>query len=284
MLSKQLEYYLNKAIRSANERKHEFLTLENVLLSMIDDEIINKVLLECNANVDELKTDLSSFLDNAENFSVLSDEEIDELSKQQFANDEVREIARSEGIHYQPEISMSLQRVIQRAVLHAQQSGKNAVQPINLLVHFYSAKESHAAYYLKKQGIERVDIVSKIAHGVDSPVTHHSGQNPDQVDPLEADAAKTKQSFLEEFTINLKELAQEGKLDPIVGREEELNRVIQILCRRRKNNPILVGDAGVGKTAVAEGLALLIVAGKVLVLFKDMEIYSLGYGIFAGRD
>jgi ATP-dependent Clp protease ATP-binding subunit ClpA len=274
MLSKQLEFYLNIAIKAANERKHEFLTLENVLLAILDDEVVHNVLKKCDANIEDLRSQLQQFLDNSDNFSILSEEEIEELSQEQFANEQVRAIAKSEGILYQPEISMTLQRVIQRAVLHSQQAGKKVVQPINLLVHFFSAKESHAVFFLSKQGVDKVSVLEKIAHGVDGANTNQIGGLNPQMDPLEGESSP-KKSLLEEFTTNLNELASNGKIDPIVGREEEIERIIQVLCRRRKNNPILVGDAGVGKTALAEGLAIKVVEDKVPDLLKGVQIYSL---------
>src|SRR5690606_6956426 len=213
--------------------------------------------------------------DDDSHFSILTNEEIEELGREQFTNTELREIARQNGIRYQPEISLSLQRVIQRAALHVQSSGKRNIQAINLLVAMYSAKESHAIYFLRKQNVERIDILEKIAHGVDranSEVEHKEGASQG-IDPLQQDNPLEK--ALEEYTVNLNRLAKKGKLDPIVGREDEIQRVVQVLCRRRKNNPVLVGEAGVGKTAIAEGLAQLIVEGKVPTLLQSTEIYSL---------
>tara|TARA_B100001971_G_scaffold129103_1_gene118969 strand:- start:550 stop:2916 length:2367 start_codon:yes stop_codon:yes gene_type:complete len=271
MISSQLEIILNKAIRKANELKHEFLTLENVLYFLVDDKDVKNVLEDCGVNLDKLRQELSEFIDNDDNFSILSDEEIEELSQEQFSNDEMRRIAKENGVHYQPEISLTLQRIIQRAALHVQSSGKKAIMPVNLLVAIFSAKDSMAVYLLKSQGVERINVVEKIAHGMDKPA-----KDADPLgDPLEGEQVNKEKKILEEFTTNLNELAREGKIDPVIGRDEELERVIQVLCRRRKNNPILVGEAGVGKTAVAEGLALLIEAGKVPSIIEDMEIYSL---------
>lgn len=282
MISSQLEILLNKAIRKANQKKHEFLTLENVLLALITDESIKTVLKQCGANVSGLQNDLNVFIENKDNFSVLSQEEIDELSAEQFDNPEMKKIANASGIFYQPEISLSLQRVIQRAAVHVNSSGKNTILPINLLVAMFSAKNSHAVYYLKKNGLEKFNLVNAIAHTHDKPVSQVSSGRTENIDPLASDAP-TETSVLDEFTINLNELAREGKLDPIIGREDELQRVIQILCRRRKNNPILVGDAGVGKTAIAEGLAQLIVQKKVPSIISELEIYSLDMaGLLAG--
>jgi ATP-dependent Clp protease ATP-binding subunit ClpA len=269
MISSQLEIILNKAIRKANELKHEFLTLENVLYYLVDDQDVNSVLKDCGADTETLKSELLNFVNDKNNFSILTDEDIEELSKEQFANEEMRRIAKENGVFYQPEISLTLQRIIQRAALHVQSSGKKAILPVNLLVAIFSAKDSMAVYLLKSQGVERINVVERIAHGLDKSQTDAAIQ-----DPLETEATQEK-NILKEFTINLNELAREGKIDPVIGREDELQRVIQVLCRRRKNNPILVGDAGVGKTAVAEGLALLIEAGRVPSIIENMEIYSL---------
>ena len=281
MISTELELLLNKAIRKANTHKYEFLTLENVLLAFLSDEKIINVLKGCDINVENLRSDVAAFVEEPSNFSVISDEEIDELAKEQFANDEIRKIANESGIAYQPEISLTLQRVIQRAALHVQSSGKEVILPVHLLVAMFSAKDSHAVYFLKKSGLERFNLVNQIAHEVDRPVSSGKGK-PDQMDPLSSENNRDVE-ILESYTTNLNKLAKEGKLDPIIGREHELERVIQILCRRRKNNPILVGEAGVGKTAIAEGLASMIVEGKVPSIIEKMEIFSLDMaGLLAG--
>lgn len=280
MISSQLEMYLNKAIKKANERKHEFLTLENVLLAITEDKTVTKVLGECGVDLGLLRKDLENFIDDDTNFSLLEDEEIKELGEEQFTNEEMRKIANQNGIFYQPEISLTLQRIIQRAALHVQSSGKKAILPVNLLVAMFSAKESYGVYLLKKHGVERINVVEKIAHGADRATD--SGPESMESDPLAGGEEKVSKA-LDEFTINLNKLAREGKIDPIVGREDELQRVIQVLCRRRKNNPVLVGESGVGKTAVAEGLAVLIEEGKVPSIIEDMEIYSLDMaGLLAG--
>lgn len=274
MISSQLEIYLNKAIKRANDLKHEFLTLENVLLAILDDSAVSSVLTSCGADITSLRSDLQNFVDEPSHFSILSEEEIEELGKEQFTNEEMRRMANQSGIYYQPEISLTLQRVIQRAALHVQSSGKKAIMPVNLLVAMFSAKDSHAVYLLKKMGIERINIVEKIAHGSDKALGADGVKPNNLEDPL-GTAQDKGSKVLGEFTVNLNQLAREGKIDPVVGRSEELQRVIQILCRRRKNNPILVGDAGVGKTAVAEGLAILIEEGRVPSIIEGMEIYSL---------
>lgn len=270
MISSQLEIYLNAAIKKANTLKHEFLALENILLAILSDPTVAKIIKDCSADINSLRSELETFVNNSDNFSILSDEEIKELGDEQFTNENMKKIANDNGIFYQPELSITMQRVIQRAALHIQSSGKKVIMPINLLIAMFSAKESFGVYLLKKAGLERIDIVEKVSHGIDKP---KSNEDIDELDPLAA--PESQKSMIEEFTTNLNDLAREGKLDPIVGRSEELERVIQILCRRRKNNPVLVGDAGVGKTAIAEGLAQLIVEGKVPSIIKDVEIYSL---------
>lgn len=274
MISQKLEQILNRAIKRANEKHHEFLTLENVLLSMLDDETVKEVLVDCGANLIDLKNDLITFLNEDSNFSLLSDEEITDLNKKQFGNDQLREIARENGILYQPEISLSLQRVIQRAAIHIQSSGKKSIQAINLLVAMFSEKESHAAYFLERQGVTRISIVEKISHSVDRSVNNFQEKNEFQENESFKKEDKYEKALLD-FTTNLNQMAKEGKIDPIIGRGEEIQRIIQILCRRRKNNPILVGDAGVGKTAIAEGLAKAIVEQKVPSLLSQMVVYSL---------
>lgn len=274
MISQKLEQILNKAIKRANEKKHEFLTLENVLLSMLEDETVVEVLVDCGANMGDLKKDLAGFLEEDSNFSLLSEEEIQDLNRKQFGNEQLREIARENGIMYQPEISLSLQRVIQRAAIHIQSSGKKSIQAINLLVAMFSEKESNATYFLEKQGVSRIDVVEKIAHSTDKPVN----RNEESTTEAPGETFKREEKYekaLNEYTTNLNELARKGKIDPIIGREDEIQRIIQILCRRRKNNPILVGDAGVGKTAIAEGLAKAIVEHKVPSLLSNTTVYSL---------
>jgi ATP-dependent Clp protease ATP-binding subunit ClpA len=274
MISQKLEQILNKAIKRANEKRHEFLTLENVLFSMLEDETVSEILVDCGASVTDLKKDLHSFINDDANFSLLSTDEIQELNRKQFGNDQLRDIAKENGILYQPEISLSLQRVIQRAAIHIQSSGKKSIQAINLLVAMFSEKESHATYFLERQGVNRIDIVEKIAHSTDKPV--NSGNEDVNVETGETFRREEKyEKALAEFTTNLNVLAKEGKIDPIIGREEEIQRIIQILCRRRKNNPILVGDSGVGKTAIAEGLAKAIVENKVPSLLAKTTVYSL---------
>jgi ATP-dependent Clp protease ATP-binding subunit ClpA len=274
MISQNLEQILNRAIKKANEKKHEFLTLENVLLAMLEDQAVIEVLVDCGANVSDLKKDLSGFIEEDSNFSILTEEEIENLNRKQFGNDQLREIARENGITYQPEISLSLQRVIQRAAIHIQSSGKKSIQAINLLVAMFSEKESHATYFLEQQGVTRIDVVEKIAHSSDKSVNRNEEASVEQPDETFKREEKYEKA-LNEFTTNLNDLARKGKIDPIIGREDEIQRIIQILSRRRKNNPILVGDSGVGKTAIAEGLAKAIVEHRVPTSLSKTTVYAL---------
>jgi len=273
MIGPMLEVILNQAIKQANSKRHEFLTLEVVLYALLDDDGIKNIIVDCGANVDGLKIDLLKFIDDDSHFSLLSEEEIEELSPKQFANERLREMARENGIRYQPEISQSLQRVMQRAALHVQSSGKKLIQISNLLVAMFSERESHAIYFLEKAGVTRIQVVEKIAHGLDKPATSPDATKETQKDPLKKE--EKYERALKEFTVNLNEQAKLGKIDPVIGRLEEIKRVIQVLCRRRKNNPLLVGDAGVGKTAIAEGLALAITQGEVPSILKNTVIHSL---------
>jgi ATP-dependent Clp protease ATP-binding subunit ClpA len=273
MISQELELILNKAIRKANTKKHEFLTLENVLLAILADPTVERVLKESEADLDQLKAELETFLDEDENFSLLTDDEIEDLNKTQFANERLRDMAAQNGIKYQPEISQALQRVIQRAALHVQSSGKKAIQAINLLIALFSERESHAVYLLERDGVTRIKVVEKVAHSIDRSVNSGSDQSNQSQDPLKADNKYDK--ALKDYTVNLTQMARDQKIDPVIGREQEIDRMVQILSRRRKNNPILVGDSGVGKTAIAEGLALALSRDQVPAVLKDAEIYSL---------
>ena len=276
MMSKKLELIVNDAIRRANELKHEYLTLENVLLAMLTDEQVTDILVNCGVEVDEVKEDLSKFIEDDSNFSILDDFQIEELSKKQFVNDELRELAKENGIVYQPEISMALQRVIQRAAIHVQSSGKRQIKGVNLLVSLFQEKESFALYTLEKQGVERFDIVRAISHGpVESEEIEQAKVLSDVEDGQENEDAKKTGTFLDKFAQNLNEQAKDNLIDPLVGRRDEVVRIIQILCRRRKNNPLLVGEAGVGKTAIVEGLAKLIEEDDVPEVLRDTTIYAL---------
>lgn len=277
MMSKKLENIMNTAIRRANELRHEYLTLEGVLLAMLDDDQVAHVLTKLGAELDEMRQELNDFIQTPENFSILTDHQIEELSEKQFVDEELRRMARESGILYQPEISLSLQRVIQRAAIHVQSSGKQQILGINLLVAMFQEKESFALYALEKRGIERLDVLQLISHGLDqgeSGGRTQPGINPEG-EETPGNGQRKKRTSLDEFTINLNQLAEKSKIDPLIGRAYEIERIVQILCRRRKNNPLLVGDAGVGKTAIAEGLALAIVEERVPEVLKDAVVFSL---------
>lgn len=278
-MSKKLETIINTAIRKANRLKHEYLTLENVLLAMLEDGQVRDVLSHCGANLEEVKKELSDFVEDDSNFSILSQDEIEELSKRQFVDEELRKLASESGIQYQPEISLSLQRVIQRAAIHVQSSGKRDILGINILVALFQEKESFALYTLLRQGVERFDVVQYIAHDLDKAVNNNDGTEEahplgEDGQPASEDAGK-KKTALDSYCLNLNDLAGMQKIDPLIGRADEVSRIVQILCRRRKNNPLMVGAAGVGKTAIAEGLAYLIERDEVPEVLLGTTIYSL---------
>ncbi|OFZ66505.1 MAG: ATP-dependent Clp protease ATP-binding subunit ClpA, partial [Bdellovibrionales bacterium RIFOXYB2_FULL_36_6] len=268
MTSLKLEYIINEAIRKANKLRHEYLTIESILYVLLGDAFVERVLISCGADIEYIKSALNDFLNDDANFSILSDNEIENLGKNQFADEKVRQIARQNGVYYQPELTISLQRVLQRAALHVQSSGKNQILGIHLLVSIFGEEESYAIYLLKSMGIERLDIVQKLAHGEDHPLTDQEG------DFISPDTGK-KASALAAYTENLSEQVRSNKIDPIIGRKSEITRICQILCRRQKNNPLIIGDAGVGKTALAYGLAFAIEKKQVPEFLFDTDIYSL---------
>ncbi|MCO7222765.1 ATP-dependent Clp protease ATP-binding subunit ClpA [Pleionea sp. CnH1-48] len=253
MLSKDLELTLNQAFKKAREKRHEFMTVEHLLLALLDNTIAASVLKACGADLEHLKKHLSDFVD-----------ETTPLIPQ-----------HDEGRETQP--TLGFQRVLQRAVFHVQSSGKKEVTGANVLVAIFSEQESQAVYFLQQQKISRLDIVNYISHGI-SKVGEEEPDigNPEvEEEPLQEAPAKTP---LESYATNLNELAKEGRIDPLVGRADELERVVQVLCRRRKNNPLFVGDAGVGKTAIAEGLAKRIVDKEVPEVIEEGVVYSLDLG------
>ena len=269
----RLEIIINSAVIKANLLKHEYLSLEIIFESMLADLEVWDVLESCGANLKQMEADLELFIKDDSNFSVLSNEDIDELSKRQFADADLRNLAKESGISYQPEISMTLQRVIQRAAIHVQSSGKKDIVGINLLVAIFNEPESYVCYLLEAHGVQKFDVVKLIAHGIDRSVNLEPSTNDNIRDEFGDGAGKT--SALEEYCTNLNRQVELGKIDPMIGRDEEIERVAQILSRRRKNNPLLVGEAGVGKTAIAEGLAFRIVKGDVPDLLKSSIIFSL---------
>ncbi|MCP8898170.1 ATP-dependent Clp protease ATP-binding subunit ClpA [Gilvimarinus xylanilyticus] len=257
MLSKDLEVTLNMAFKGARSKRHEFMTVEHLLLALIDNESAATVLRACGADLVVLRRELIEFVDST---TPLLPE-----------NDEERET--------QP--TLGFQRVLQRAVFHVQSSGKQEVTGANVLVAIFSEQESQAVYYLKQQNIARIDVVNYITHGIQKVAGQEHGSEDgshEQADDESIGAEQPVQSPLENFATNLNELAASGKIDPLIGRAQELERVSQVLSRRRKNNPLLVGESGVGKTAIAEGLAKRIVDGEVPEALASSVVYSLDMG------
>ncbi|OAN18391.1 ATP-dependent Clp protease ATP-binding subunit ClpA [Photobacterium jeanii] len=253
MLNKELEASLNGAFARAREKRHEFMTVEHLLLALLENASAQEALVACRADLEQLRKELDSF--------------IEQTTPLIPADDESRET--------QP--TLSFQRVLQRAVFHVQSSGRSEVTGANVLVAIFSEQESHAAYLLKKSDISRLDVVNFISHGTvkDSDNDDMGGAD---VGGEDVRAEQSSEDKLENFATNLNQLAKAGGIDPLIGRDSELERTVQVLCRRRKNNPLLVGEAGVGKTAIAEGLAWRIVEGQVPDIIKDCVIYSLDIG------
>jgi ATP-dependent Clp protease ATP-binding subunit ClpA len=260
MIAQELEVSLHMAFVEARQQRHEFITVEHLLLALLDNPSASEVLKACSANVDDLRKSLT-----------------------QFIKDNTPQVAGSDDVDTQP--TLGFQRVIQRAIMHVQStgSGKKEVTGANVLVAIFGEKDSHAVYYLHQQGVTRLDVVNFIAHGIRKNDPPEAGKAEGEASGEEAPQAASgerseKQSPLEQFTVNLNQMAKEGKIDPLIGREFEVERTIQILCRRRKNNPLLVGEAGVGKTAIAEGLAWRITEGAVPEVLAEANVYSLDMG------
>ncbi|MGL6171087.1 MAG: ATP-dependent Clp protease ATP-binding subunit ClpA [Vibrio sp.] len=253
MLNKELESSLNSAFARARNKRHEFMTVEHLLLALLENDAAREALLACQADIDILRRELDTFIDQTTPL----------IPK----NDETRET--------QP--TLSFQRVLQRAVFHVQSSGRSEVTGANVLVAIFSEQESHAAYLLKKNDISRLDIVNFISHGISKASNHNEDSSGDSVGSDSSEELSADER-LESFATNLNLLAKQGQIDPLIGRDQELERTIQVLCRRRKNNPLLVGEAGVGKTAIAEGLAWRIVEGNVPEVIQHSVIYSLDIG------
>lgn len=272
MIGQRLEFTINKAIKRANDLKHEFLTLENVLLSLIEDKEVSGVLENCGADTVEIKNELNDYLNDKDNFSILDDQQIDVLSKKHFVDENLRELAGKNGIRYQPELSLALQRVIQRAAMHVQSVGKTSIKGVNLLVAFFQEEKSFGITLLNERGVTRLKVLEQVAHSLDRAIN----TDPVELDDQDSKSQQPKKdTLLDQFGVNLLESAKNGDIDPLVGRESEISRIQEILLRRRKNNPLIVGDAGVGKTALVEGFALQIFNGKTHEFFKDLIIYSL---------
>ena len=260
MIAQELEVSLHMAFVEARQQRHEFITVEHLLLALLDNPSASEVLKACSANIDDLRKSLT-----------------------QFIADNTPQVAGTEDVDTQP--TLGFQRVIQRAIMHVQStgSGKKEVTGANVLVAIFGEKDSHAVYYLHQQGVTRLDVVNFIAHGIrksDPPETGKTDADgsPEEGAPAAAGERTEKASPLEQFTVNLNQQAKDGKIDPLIGREYEVERTIQILCRRRKNNPLLVGEAGVGKTAIAEGLAWRITEGTVPEVLAEAQVFSLDMG------
>lgn len=252
MLNRELEDTLSAAFQSAKEKRHEFITVEHLLLALLENYEAHQVLAACGANFDGIRKNLSDFIEET---TPLLSETLPDLDTQP---------------------TLGFQRVLQRAVFHVQSSGKNEVTGANVLVAIFSEQESQAVYILQQHGIERIDTVNYISHGI-SKMSEHEHDHSDA--PLENGGDEAKEdSPLAKYSVNLNAEAEKGQIDPLVGRDSEVERVVQILSRRRKNNPLLVGEAGVGKTAIAEGLAKLIVEGKVPDVIEESIVYSLDLG------
>lgn len=279
MVSRKLDFIFNEAVSKANQLAHEYISLEILLASLLKDNEVCAVLKNCGIDLATLERELEETLKDRENFSILSEDLIEELSKEHFQDEDVRKLARSNGIRYQPEMSEALHRVLQRAAIHVQSSGKKEITGVNLLVALFNEKESLALYLIEKQGVEKIDIVREVAHGVDRPsnMNHEveAESVDDEVDGESNSSIAKERAALKEFCQNLNDRAKRKEIDPLIGRETEIERIIQILVRRRKNNPLLVGEAGVGKTAIAEGLAYLIVNGEAPDSLANSIVYSL---------
>ena len=251
MIAQELEVSLHMAFVEARQKQHEFITVEHLLLAMLDNPSAAEVLKACGVDLEELR-------------GVLTD----------FINEHTPRLAPHSDADTQP--TQGFQRVIQRAILHVQSSGKKEVTGANVLVAVFGEKESHAVYFLNQRGVTRLDVVNYIAHGITK--TPQQKQEKPSESKEDAEGGSESQGALDAYTVHLNAMARNGKIDPLIGRAHELERVIQVLCRRRKNNPLLVGEAGVGKTAIAEGLARRINEGDVPELLKEYQVYSLDMG------
>ncbi|PON19898.1 ATP-dependent Clp protease ATP-binding subunit ClpA [Candidatus Entotheonella serta] len=256
MLTRELQQTINRAAHEAMERRHEYLTLEHLLYALIDDRKGNDVLRNCGGDLSGLKRDLEQFM--AENLEVLPDH-----------------------IEYTPDHTAAFERVFERALIQAQGSGQVTIDATNILVALYQERRSYAVYLLEKQGISRLDVLNYISHGTskfDSDVDTLDGDGEPMAIGDEDEDTEPPRNALEAFTVNLIERAEANKIDPLIGRDTEIKRTIHILCRRRKNNPVYVGEPGVGKTAIAEGLALKIQRGEVPGPLQGAEVYALDMG------
>lgn len=257
MLSKELEMTLNLAFKEARDKRHEFMTVEHLLLALLDNTAASSVLRSCGADVDRLKHDLRTFVD------------------------ETTPVIPGHDINRETQPTLGFQRVLQRAVFHVQSAGKEEVSGANVLAAIFSEQESQAVYFLKQENITRLDVVNYMSHGISKIEESREQEESDseqQIGESESGQEGSAKSPLEAYAVNLNVMAKKGKIDPLVGREQEIERTIQVLCRRRKNNPLYVGEAGVGKTAIAEGLAKFIVEGNVPDALENCTVYALDLG------
>ncbi|MFC0131667.1 ATP-dependent Clp protease ATP-binding subunit ClpA [Massilia eurypsychrophila] len=254
MIAQELEVSLHMAFVEARQARHEFITVEHLLLALLDNPSAAEVLRACAVNIDDLRKTLTNFI-----------------------GDNTPTVPGTGEVDTQP--TLGFQRVIQRAIMHVQSAsnGKKEVTGANVLVAIFGEKDSHAVYYLHQQGVTRLDVVNFISHGVRKDQQADAQKTSEGVEEAQVEG-QPKESPLDQFTQNLNKAAAEGKIDPLIGREDEVDRVIQILCRRRKNNPLLVGEAGVGKTAIAEGLAWRITQEEVPEILQNAIVYSLDMG------
>ncbi len=255
MIAQELEVSLHMAFVEARQARHEFITVEHLLLALLDNPSAAEVLRACAVNIDDLRKTLTNFI-----------------------GDNTPTVPGAAEVDTQP--TLGFQRVIQRAIMHVQSAsnGKKEVTGANVLVAIFGEKDSHAVYYLHQQGVTRLDVVNFISHGVRKDQQIDAQKSSEGAEDVPSAEGQQKESALDQFTQNLNKLATEGKIDPLIGREGEVERVIQTLCRRRKNNPLLVGEAGVGKTAIAEGLAWRITQGEVPEVLQNAIVYSLDMG------
>ncbi|RVT82981.1 ATP-dependent Clp protease ATP-binding subunit ClpA [Inhella crocodyli] len=262
MIAQELEVSLHMAFVDARQQRHEFITVEHLLMALLDNPSASEVLRACAATIEDLRKNLA-----------------------QFIKDNTPTVGGTDEVDTQP--TLGFQRVIQRAIMHVQSTGngKKEVTGANVLVAIFGEKDSHAVYYLHQQGVTRLDVVNFIAHGIrksdppEPPKNEGKPEGEGGAQPQEeGEGQPAKASPLEQFTQNLNAAAKDGKIDPLIGREAEVERVIQVLCRRRKNNPLLVGEAGVGKTAIAEGLAWRITEGAVPEVLLEATVYALDMG------
>src|SRR3989338_5601891 len=250
MIAQELEVSLHMAFMDARQKRHELITVEHLLLAMIDNPTAADVLRACGANLDDLRTELNNYIE-----------------------EHTPTVDGLEEVDTQP--TLGFQRVIQRAILHVQSSGKKEVTGANVLVAIFGEKDSHAVYFLHQKGVTRLDVVNFISHGISKVPQAAPGKGEGEA---ESEQESSPGGALENYTLNLNAHALSGKIDPLIGRERELERVVQTLCRRRKNNPLLVGEAGVGKTAIAEGLARRITEGEVPEILANHQVYALDMG------